>query len=138
MRYTSKGSNTTNRNIALGLALLASFGLGAAAVQGLRAQAKPPVYIVSEIDVTNVDAYTKEYVPLARAAIKKTGGKLIAASQNVTSLEGTPEKSRVTINVYDSLEEAQASRNAADYKEARKIGDKYATFRAFVVEGLPQ
>jgi uncharacterized protein (DUF1330 family) len=56
----------------------------------------------------------------------------------MTSLEGTPQKSRVTINVYDSLEEAQASRNAADYKEARKIGDKYATFRAFVVEGLPQ
>ena len=88
------------------LAMLAGVGLGAAAVQGLHAQAKPPVYFVSEIDVTNVDAYTKEYVPLARASIAKSGGKLLAASQNVTSLEGAPQKSRVTINVFNSLEEA--------------------------------
>ena len=123
---------------AVALSLLAGVALGAAAVQGLHAQAKPPVYLVSEIDVTNVDAYTKEYVPLARAAIKKSGGKLLAASQNVTSLEGAPQKSRVTINVFDSLQQAQASRTSAEYREARKIGDKYAKFRAFVVEGLPQ
>jgi uncharacterized protein (DUF1330 family) len=120
------------------LAMLAGIALGAAAVQGLHAQAKPPVYLVSEIDVTNVDAYTKEYVPLARAAIKKSGGKPLAASQNVTMLEGTPQKSRVTINVFDTLEQAKASRNSAEYKDARKIGDKYAKFRAFTVEGLPQ
>src|ERR1700694_4104030 len=118
-----------NTKYKMALAMLASAALGAAAVHGLHAQAKPPVYLVSEIDVTNVDAYTKEYVPLARAAIKKTGGKLLAASQNVTSLEGAPQKSRVTINVYDSLEKAQASRNDADYKAARIVGDKYATFR---------
>ena len=55
-----------------------------------------------------------------------------------TSLEGTPEKSRVTINVFDNLEQAQASRSSPDYKAARIIGDKYATFRAFVVDGRPQ
>jgi len=125
-------------NYKIAIALVAGAAIGGAAIQGLHAQAKPPVYIVSEITVSNVDAYTKEYVPLARAAIKKTGGKLVAASQNVTSLEGAPQKSRVTINVYDSLEKAQASRNDADYKAARIIGDKYATFRAFIVEGLPQ
>jgi uncharacterized protein (DUF1330 family) len=120
------------------LATLGGIAIGAIAVETLHAQAKPPVYVVSEIDVTNVDAYTKEYVALARQSITKTGGKLIAASQNVTSLEGAPQKSRVTINVYDSLEKAQASRDSADYKEARKVGDKYAKFRAYVVEGLPQ
>jgi uncharacterized protein (DUF1330 family) len=120
------------------VSMLAGFGLGAVAVQTLQAQGKPPVYIVSEIDVTNVDAYTKEYVPLARAAISKSGGRLIAASQNVTLLEGAPQKSRVTINAYDTLEKAQASRKAADYLEARKTGDKYAKFRAYVVDGLSQ
>jgi uncharacterized protein (DUF1330 family) len=53
-------------------------------------------------------------------------------------LEGTPQNSRVVINVFDTLEKAQAQRNAPEYKEARKIGDKYAKFRAYVVEGLPQ
>jgi uncharacterized protein (DUF1330 family) len=86
---------------------------------------------VSEIDVMNVDAYTKEYVALARASITKTGGKLLAASQNGTSLEGAPQKSCVTSNVYDSLEKAQASRNSSDYKEARKVGGKYASANAW-------
>src|ERR1700687_2530927 len=120
------GRNTMKTHYTVALSMVAGAALGAPAIQGLHAQAKPPVYLVSEIDVTNVDAYTKEYVPLARAAIKKSGGKLVAASQNVTSLEGAPQKSRVTINVFDSLEQARASRNSAEYKEARKIGGKYA------------
>jgi len=127
-------------NYKVAIALVVGAAIGGAAIQGLHAQAKPPVYVVSEIAVSNVDAYTKEYVPLARAAIKNSGGKLLASSQNVTSLEGAPPKSGVTItiNVYDSLEKAQAARNAADYKAARIVGDKYATFRAFAVEGRPQ
>ena len=120
------------------LSVLAGIAVGAVAVEGLHAQAKPPVYVVTEIDVTNVDAYTKEYVPVVRPILAKSGGKLVAVSQTVTSLEGAPQKSRVAINVYDSLEKAQASRNAPEYKETRKIGDKYAKFRAYVVEGLPQ
>ena len=105
------------------LTLLTGVSIGAVAVQGLHAQAKPPVYVIGENDVTNVDAYTKDFVPLARASIKNSGGKPLAASQNVTSLEGAPQKSRVTINVFDSLEKAQAWRNGAEYKDARKIGD---------------
>jgi uncharacterized protein (DUF1330 family) len=123
---------------AVSLALLAGVGLGAIAVQGLHAQAKPLVYTVTETDVTNIDAYTKEYAPLAIPLIKKSGGKLLAAGQKVTTLEGSPPKPRVTILVWDSLEQVQAWRNSAEYKEVRKIGDKYATFRAFAVEGVPQ
>jgi uncharacterized protein (DUF1330 family) len=88
------------------LAMVAGFGLGAVAVQGLHAQAKPPVYTVTEIDVTNVDAYMKEYVPVVQPLIKKSGGKLLAASLKVTALEGSAPK-RVAINVWDSLETAQ-------------------------------
>jgi uncharacterized protein (DUF1330 family) len=120
------------------IALVAGAAIGGAAIQGLHAQAKPPVYVVGENTVTNADAYIKEFVPLARASIKNAGGKSVAASQNVTSLEGAPQKSRVTINVFDSLEKAQAWRTGAEFTAARKIGDKYATFRAYVVEGLPQ
>jgi uncharacterized protein (DUF1330 family) len=123
---------------AVALALLTGVGLGAIAVQGLHAQAKPPVYTVFEIDVTNVAAYEKEYAPLGQASIVKSGGKTLAAGQKVTTLEGAPPKSRVTIHRWDSLEKAQAWFNSADFKEARKIGDKYAKFRAFAVEGVSQ
>jgi uncharacterized protein (DUF1330 family) len=118
------------------VSMVAGFGLGALAIQTLHAQAKPPVYVVTEIEVTNVDAYNKEYVPVVRPVIAKSGGKLVAVSQNPTSVEGTPQKSRVAINMFDSLEKATAWREGADYKEARKIGDKYAKFRAYVVEGF--
>jgi uncharacterized protein (DUF1330 family) len=122
----------------MGLSMLAGVGIGAIALQTLYAQSKPPVYVVTEIDVTNVEAYNKEYVPVVRPIIAKSGGKLVAVSQDPTSLEGAPQKSRVAINVFESLEKAKAWREAADYKEARKIGDKYAKFRAYVVEGFAQ
>ena len=126
-----------NRYFTVGLAMLAGVGLGAAAVQGLHAQGKPPVYLVTEIDVTNVDAYVKEYAPLAQASIKKAGGRLLAASLKVSPIEGTPPK-RVAIQVWDSLDQIQAWRNGDDYKNARKIGNQYATFRSYAVEGMPQ
>lgn len=119
------------------LALLAGFGLGAITIQGIHAQGKPPVYTVTEIDVTNVDAYMKEYTPVVQPIIKKAGGKLLAASLKVTALEGTAPK-RVAINVWGSLEAAQALYNSAEYKAAQQIGSKYAKFRRYAVEGLPQ
>jgi uncharacterized protein (DUF1330 family) len=122
---------------AVTLAMVAGMGIGAAAVQGLHAQAKPPVYLVTEIDVSNADAYVKEYAPLAQASIKKAGGKLLAASLNVAKVEGTAPK-RVAIQAWDSVEQIEAWRNGADYKEARKIGDKYATFRSYAVPGVAQ
>jgi hypothetical protein len=48
---------------AVALSLLAGTALGAAAVQGLHAQAKPPVYYVAEIDITDLDGWTKDYSP---------------------------------------------------------------------------
>jgi len=120
------------------LAVVAGFGLGALTVQSLHAQAKPPVYYIAEIDVTNVDAYTKEYAPKAQALIKASGGRLLAAGQKVTAIEGEPPKPRVAVQVWDSMEKIQAWRNSSEYKEIRKVGDKYAKFRAFAVEGLPQ
>ena len=52
------------------LAMLAGVGIGAVAVQTLHAQAKPPTYIIGEIEVTNVEGYTKEYAPKVQAVLK--------------------------------------------------------------------
>lgn len=123
---------------AAALALLAGAAIGAVAVQGLHAAANPPAYVVTEIDIADLDAYQKEYVPLAQASVKASGGRLVAAGQKIVALEGAPPGTRVAINQFDSLEAVQAWRNSAQYKEARKIGDKYGKFRAFAIEGLPQ
>jgi uncharacterized protein (DUF1330 family) len=122
--------------------MFAGFGLGAVAVQGLNAQAKPPVYYVAEIDVTNEEAYAKEFAPKAQAIIKAAGGRFVAiggagAGAKVTAFDGQPPK-RAVVQVWDSMEKIQAWRANPEYIELRKIGDKHAKFRSFAVEGVPQ
>ena len=119
------------------LSTVAGIAIGAVAVQGLHAQAKSPVYTVSEIQITNLDAYLKEFAPVAQASIRAAGGKFLAGGPG-TSLEGAPPATRVTIQMWDSLEKAKAWRSGAEYKKAREIGDKYAKFRATAVEAMPQ
>src|SRR5262249_35128910 len=51
------------------LSMLAGAALGGGAIQALHAQATPPVYYVSEIDVSNPDAYAKEYASKSQALI---------------------------------------------------------------------
>jgi uncharacterized protein (DUF1330 family) len=131
------GKNLMNQKHKMALAVVVGATLGAAAVEGLHAQAKAPVYTVTEIDVNNVDGYMKEYVPVVQPLIKKGGGTLLAASLKVTAMLGTAPK-RVAINRWDSLEAAQALYNSPDYKAAEAIGSKYATFRRYAVEGMPQ
>ena len=114
------------------LALLAGAAIGAVAVQGLHAQTKAPVYVVTETDISDLDAFQKEYLPVVQPTIKA------AAGQNIVVLEGPSPGTRVAINEFDSLEAVQAWRASADFKAARKIGEKYAKFRAFAVEGIPQ
>ena len=120
------------------LALLAGAAIGAVAVQGLHAETKAPVYVVTETDISDLDAFQKEYLPVVQPTIKAAGGRRVAAGQNIVVLEGPSPGTRVAINEFDSLEAVQAWRASADFKAARKIGDKYAKFRAFAVEGIPQ
>src|SRR5258708_11471856 len=56
---TPPGRRTMKTYYTVTLAMLAGAAIGAAAVNGLHAQAKSPVYLVSEIDVSNPDAYGK-------------------------------------------------------------------------------
>ena len=117
------------------LAVLAGAALGAAAIQALHAQVKPPIYYVAEVDVTNPEGYVKEYVPLVQASIKAAGGRLLAvggpAGAKMTSIEGALPAGRVALQVWDNMEKIQAWRNSEAYKNARKIGDKYAKFRSY-------
>jgi uncharacterized protein (DUF1330 family) len=131
------GASAARPGCLAALALLVGIGLGAAATHELHAQARPPVYVVSEIAVRNIPGYVNEYAPRAQASIKKAGGRILAASLNVTQLEG-PAPTRVAIQVWDSPEQIAAWVHGPDYEEIRKIGERYAIFRSFAVEGIPQ
>ena len=123
---------------AVALGMLAGAVIGATAVQSLLAQGKSPAYVISEIDVTNPDAYAKEYVPLANKALADSGQKRLASGGKTIALAGDPPASRIVLSVFESLEKAQAAYTAPAYIEARKIGDKYGKLRIFAVEGISQ
>ena len=64
--------------LAVSFGMVAGVVLGGFAVQGLHAQTKAPIYFIAEIDTQQLDTYMKDYAPLAQAAIKAAGGKIIA------------------------------------------------------------
>jgi uncharacterized protein (DUF1330 family) len=123
--------------VATTASMLASFALGAFAVQRVNAQAKPPVYFVVENEINDVQSYLKEYAVHARDMIKANGGRYLAAG-DATTFVGEPPKSRVAIFVFDDLQQIQTFLNSPGYKELRTVGEKYAKFRNYAVPGIPQ
>jgi uncharacterized protein (DUF1330 family) len=122
------------------MVVFAGVVFGGAVVEMLHAQAAPPVYLVTEVTVSDPAVYRKEYVPKAQAVIKAAGirelalGGLGESGPQITAIEGEAPK-RVVIQIFDSLESLKAFRASADYKAAKAIGDKYATFRSYAVDG---
>jgi uncharacterized protein (DUF1330 family) len=119
------------------LSLLVGIASGGAAVQGLHAQAKPPAYVVFEINVQQPEQYLKEFVPLAEKAVAEAGGKFLAQTGPAAVIDG-PAPRRAAVIAFDNVDQARASFRTDAYKAARKVGEKYATFRIYAVEGRPQ
>src|SRR5918993_6082692 len=122
---------------AAALSVLAGFAAGAAAIQGLHAQAKPPTYVVVEIDVQEPDKYLKEFAPLADKAFSDAGGKWLARTGRAAVITGNPPR-RAALIAFENLDKARASFRTEAYKELRKTGQKHATFRVYALEGIPQ
>lgn len=123
-----------------GLVMLVCVVLGALGSEVVHGQAKPPAYLIGQIDVSDPDGYAKEYLPKAREIIKAHGGRLIAAAgaaatgSQVVAIDGEAPK-RVVIYMYPNMEALQAWRNDPAYVQVRRGGEKYAKYHTFAVEG---
>jgi len=73
---------------------------------------------------------------MVKASVEAFGGKSLAGGDKIIPIEGDPPKHRVALVVFDSLDQLMAWRNSPQYKENRKISDKYATVEAYAVEGV--
>ena len=126
----------------IGLVILTCTALGVFAGEKLHGQTKAPVYLIGQIDVSDPDGYAREYLPKAREIIKAHGGRLIAAGgaaasgSQVIGVDGEAPK-RVIIYSYPDMESLLAWRNDPAYVEVRRAGEKYAKYRTFAVEGVP-
>ena len=125
-----------NRYITIGLAMVASASLGAAAVETLHAQTKPPAYNIAEIAIKDQDGYNKEYLPLITKVLTDAGGKFLLRGGKTISYEGAAPAPRVVVIQFENLDKLQALYDSAPYKQAIAIGDKFATQRIFGAEGV--
>src|SRR6266436_3403337 len=115
------------------LSMIAGAAVGAAAIQGLHAQAKPKVYFISESEVLDraaVDAYNSQ----VQQAIKAAGGNLVVGEKIVAVL-GDPPK-RVGVTEFESLDKAQAWIASSERKALAPQREKAVKFvRQYIVEG---
>jgi uncharacterized protein (DUF1330 family) len=123
-----------NKKFTIVLAVAAGAAFGAAAVQGLHAQAKPKAYIVSEIEVLDTAAQAV-FTPLIQASQQAAGGRnLRTAGGKIVAFVGEAPKS-VGIVEWDSLDAAVAWRNGNAWKDLAPQRDKAVKIiRQFAVE----
>jgi uncharacterized protein (DUF1330 family) len=118
------------------LALSAGVAFGALAVQALHAQAKPPVYLIGQVEVTDQTGYLNEFVPQASARVQAGGGRFLARGGKVTPLVGNAPPPRVVIQQWESMEALMSWFNSDEAKKLREVQAKYAKVQIFTVEGL--
>jgi uncharacterized protein (DUF1330 family) len=106
------------------IAAVAGAALGAAAVEGLHAQAKPKAYLITESQLLD-PAAVAEYLPKVREAAKLAGGRIefIGPTEQITPVVGDAPK-RIGISEWDSLEKAEAWLNSAERKALAPQRDK--------------
>ena len=90
----------------LALTLAVGIAIGAAAVQGLHAQAKPKAYIVTESEILDAAA-AASYGPKNQAAQKAAGGRSFRATGKVTAVVGSAPQ-RVGLSEWDNVDQVQA------------------------------
>ena len=124
-----------NTKFKFALAVIVGAGFGAAAMQGLHAQAKLKAYSVSELDTLDAAAQAA-YVPAVLAAQRAGGGRPFnTGGGRIVAMEGVAAPKRVAITEWDSLEQAQAFYNSDAWKKLAPQRDKAVkTIRRYIVE----
>jgi uncharacterized protein (DUF1330 family) len=123
------------RYITLGITLLTGVAIGAVAVGGLHAQAKPSTYVVVAIRKINDAEGFKEVIAKAPAAMQASGGHFVVRTDKITSLDGTPP-ARYVVIAFDSPKQAMAWHNSAAQKEVDALRIKTTDSLSFLVSGM--
>jgi uncharacterized protein (DUF1330 family) len=122
----------------IALAMIGSFAFGAVAAQSLNAQARPPAYVVAEVNIKNREKFEVQFLPPAVRAVEDAGGSYVVQGGKTIALQGLPPQSRIVVIKFESMGKMQAWWNTPARKAADTIGEKYASFRVYAVEGTSQ
>jgi uncharacterized protein (DUF1330 family) len=115
------------------LAVVAGAALGAAATQGLHAQAKLKAYSIGELEP--LGATNPAYLTTVRKAITDAHGRSLRTLGQVVNIEGAEPPKRVAIVEWDSLDDAVAFYKSKAWTDLAPERDKsQRTIRRYVVE----
>ena len=119
--------------LALTLAMLAGFALGAVAVQSVHAQRSGPgAYAI--IDITEVTSPQGLNEALAKlpASVAAFGGKFVTRTENILGLDGVPPL-RFFIIAFDTMEKAQNWNNSPAQAAVNQARMQATSSSSFVV-----
>lgn len=117
--------------------LVAGTALGAVAVEGLHAQAKPPTYVIVDIrSITDPNGLQDVIMKTAPQVLSAAGGRYVIRTNEITSLDGAAPK-RFVVIAFDSVEQAQAWHNLPAQKEIDALRANSTDSVSFLVEGMP-
>jgi uncharacterized protein (DUF1330 family) len=123
-------------NHKLAIALVAGVALGGAVIQGLHAQAAPPVYVVVDIsDITDAEGFKAIPLKSGPETLAPFGGRYIIRTEKITALEGLAPK-RFVVIAFESVEKAKAWKASANSKEVDVIRNNTTKSSQFLVEGM--
>jgi uncharacterized protein (DUF1330 family) len=121
------------------IAIVGSFTLGAGAIQALHAQAKPPAFVVAEVAVKDKAGFEENFLKPTMKDIADHGGKYLAGGYNKTvSLSGAEPPNRVVIVQFANMDAVKEWRDQGAMDMENTVGNKYASFRIYAVEGVIQ
>ena len=114
------------------LSMVAGAAVGATAIQGLHAQAKPKAFFITESQILDRSAL-ESYNPQVQQAMKAFGANLVISDKVIAVLGDAPQ--RVGVTEFESVEKAQAWLNSPERKALAPQRDKAIKFiRQFIIE----
>jgi uncharacterized protein (DUF1330 family) len=124
------------RAIVIGLAMAAGAALGAAAVNELGAQGRPPgaFAIVDISDITDPETFGRQLLPKSTATLVPFGGQYVIRTGNITGIDGTAPK-RLVVIAFQSPQAAKAWASSAAEKEIDALRVKSTKSRVFIADG---
>jgi uncharacterized protein (DUF1330 family) len=118
---------------ALTLAMLAGFGLGAVAVQGLNAQGTAPrAYAIVDVTEINDPRTFNALLPKEQQAVTAAGGRYVTRTNDITAIDGVAPL-RFVIIAFDSMSKANSWKESPAQIAVNKERIESTKSRAFIV-----
>jgi uncharacterized protein (DUF1330 family) len=113
--------------------MLAGFGLGAVAVQGLNAQGTAPrAYAIVDVTEINDPRTFNALLPKEQQAVTAAGGRYVTRTNDITAIDGVAPL-RFVIIAFDSMSKANSWKESPAQIAVNKERIESTKSRAFIV-----